>query len=215
MTAQKIEKARVHFKKVDPLLFKIVQRVDRELIKTGKSKPFRPRKQGTLFEHTLHSIVFQQLSVKAATTIHGRVCALFEKNKPTPELLLAADETLLRSAGLSRQKISYLKDLAQHFASGKINLTTVEKLPDLELIETLTQVKGIGVWTVQMLLIFRLGRHDVLPTLDLGIQKGIQRTYALRSLPKPKRVAAIGTKWSPYCSVASWYLWRSLELSEI
>jgi len=174
--------------------------------------PYRPA-DGTCGSHfgaLVRSIVFQQLSGKAAGTIHRRFCALFPNAEPTPEGVLAASDEQLRAAGLSRQKIGYLRDLAQKVHSGALPLDHVETLSDDELIAHLVQVKGIGRWTAQMFLMFKLGRENVLPELDLGIQNAIKRAYRKRRVT-PKDVLRIGAKWSPYSSIACWYLWRSLD----
>ena len=174
--------------------------------------PYRPADGtgGSHFGALVRSIVFQQLSGKAAGTIHARFCALFPGNVPTPEALLALDDAQMRAAGRSRQKIGYLRDLAAKVHSGALPLDHVETLGDDELIEHLVQVKGIGRWTAQMFLMFKLGRANVLPELDLGIQNAIKRAYRKRAV-KPKDVQRIGRCWSPYASIACWYLWRSLD----
>jgi 3-methyladenine DNA glycosylase/8-oxoguanine DNA glycosylase len=120
----------------------------------------------------------------------------------------------LRGVGLSRQKLSYLKDLASRVASSELPIESLHELPDRDVIETLVRVKGVGRWTAQMFLMFRLGRPDVLPDLDLGIQNAVQRAYRLRKRPTPERVLKLGAAWAPYRTVASWYLWRSLELAD-
>ena len=170
-----------------------------------------PRREGTHYEALVRSIVFQQLSGKAARTIHDRFRALYPRNRPRPELVRETDDASLRGAGLSRQKIGYLRDLSARVTDGSLPLAHLGRLPDDAIIEHLVQVKGIGRWTVQMFLMFRLGRPDVLPELDLGVQNAIQRAYKLRKRPTPKDVLRIGEPWRPYASVASWYLWRSLE----
>ena len=172
-----------------------------------------PRREGTHFDALVRSIVYQQLSGKAASTILGRVHALYGNRSPTPAELVATPDETLRAAGLSRQKLSYLKDLAAKVEAGAVPLAAdaIDHLGDEEIIERLVQVKGIGRWTVHMFLMFRLGRPDVLPELDLGIQNAIRRAYRLRKQPGPKDVLRIGKKWTPHASVASWYLWRSLE----
>jgi DNA-3-methyladenine glycosylase II len=129
----------------------------------------------------------------------------------SPRFALAASDESLRGAGLSRQKTAYLRDLSLKVSSGELPLEEVESMEDDDLINHLVQVKGIGRWTAQMFLMFRLGRPDVLPELDLGIQNAIRRAYRMRKRPTPKQVKRIGAKWSPHSSVASWYLWRSLE----
>jgi DNA-3-methyladenine glycosylase II len=195
--------ALAHLKKADPILAEIIARVG----------PYRlvPRRTGTHYDALVRSIVFQQLSGKAASTIHRRFSELYPGKRPRAERVLASTDAQLRSAGLSRQKIGYLRDLSARVTDGTLPLAHLGRLPDDAIIEHLVQVKGIGRWTVQMFLMFRLGRPDVLPELDLGVQNAIQRAYGLAKRPTPKEVLAIGEKWRPYASVASWYLWRSLE----
>ena len=171
---------------------------------------FKAVQDGTHFDAVARSIVYQQLSGKAAGTIHSRFLALFPGAPDAAELLRIPDE-LLRGAGLSRQKASYLRSLAEHATAGSVPFHALDALDDESVIDALVSVKGVGRWTAQMFLMFRLGRPDVLPELDLGVQKGIQRAYRLRSLPPPKKVLQIGAKWAPYRSIASWYLWRSLD----
>ncbi len=169
------------------------------------------RTEGTHFQALTRSIVFQQLSGKAAGTILNRFNALYPKNAPTPQAVLATSDETLRAVGLSRQKIAYMRDLASKVVSGELPLDQIESMSDEDLIAHLVQVKGIGRWTAQMFLMFRLGRPDVLPELDLGIQNAIKRAYRKRKRPTPKDVKKIGAKWTPHASVASWYLWRSLD----
>lgn len=174
--------------------------------------PYRPadRTSGSHFDALVRAIVFQQLSGKAAGTIHSRFCALFPDARPTPEGVLEASDEQLRAVGLSRQKIGYLRDLAARVRNGELPLDHVDTLSDDDLIAHLVQVKGIGRWTAQMFLMFKLGRADVLPELDLGIQNAIKRAYRKRKVG-PRDVQRIGKCWSPYSSVACWYLWRSLD----
>ncbi|HSC32954.1 MAG TPA: hypothetical protein VLD17_14565 [Gemmatimonadaceae bacterium] len=171
---------------------------------------FAPRSDGSHFDHVLRAIVYQQLSGRAAATIHSRVVALFD-GKPSAQALLDATDEQLRSAGLSRQKIGYLRDLAQRVHSGDLPIDRLHELADDEVIAALTRVKGIGRWTAHMFLMFRLGRPDVLPDLDLGIRKAIQLAYRLRRMPNSDRVHAIGAAWAPHRTIACWYLWRSLD----
>jgi 3-methyladenine DNA glycosylase/8-oxoguanine DNA glycosylase len=169
------------------------------------------RTDGTHYDALLRSIVYQQLSGKAAGTILARFRALYPDDTPTPEAVLATSDQTLRGVGLSRQKIGYLRDLSSKVASGELPLDHVDRLDDEALIAHLVQIKGIGRWTAQMFLMFRLGRPDVLPELDLGIQNAIKKLYRKRKRPTPKDVKKIGAKWSPHASVACWYLWRSLD----
>lgn len=168
-----------------------------------------------LFAVLAEAIIYQQLSGKAAATIHGRVCALFPETQhgPSPEQILAASDESLRAAGLSRPKLLALRDLAQRTASGELpTLAAVRRLDDAEIIERLTRVRGIGRWTVEMLLMFRLGRADVLPCDDYGIRKGFQLVFRHPELPRRADLEKRGARWQPYRTVASWYLWRALEL---
>ncbi len=192
-----------HLKRVDPVLARVIESVG----------PCRLpiRSEGTHFQALARSIVFQQLSGKAAGTIHGRFAALFANGDPEPSSMLTFTDVQLRGVGLSRQKIGYLRDLSKKVVSGALPLDEVDRMNDDELIAHLVQVKGIGRWTAQMFLMFRLGRRNVLPELDLGIQNAIRRAYGKRKRPSPKQVRAIGAKWSPHSTVACWYLWRSLE----
>jgi DNA-3-methyladenine glycosylase II len=196
-----------HLKRADPILAAVIDRVG--------ACTLVPRREGTHFDALLRAIVYQQLSGKAAATIHGRVVDLYGR-APAPKDLIDTPDESLRGAGLSRQKLSYIKDLAAKVESGLVPLdeSEIDRLSDDEIIDRLVQVKGIGRWTVHMFLIFRLGRPDVLPELDLGVQNAIRRAYRLRKQPKPNDVRRIGAKWSPYASIASWYLWRSLETPE-
>ncbi|AFY36095.1 DNA-3-methyladenine glycosylase [Calothrix sp. PCC 7507] len=168
---------------------------------------------GDLFYSLSRSILYQQLSGKAAAAIHHRFLQLYaDEPFPTPEAVLNTTDETLRGVGISRPKVVYLKDLAQNILNGLPTLTELEAMEDEAIIKILTQVKGIGRWTVQMLLIFRLHRPDVLPVDDLGIRSGIRRIYSLPELPDKKTVEKLGQQWKPYCTVASWYIWRSLEL---
>ncbi|HEY4129051.1 MAG TPA: DNA-3-methyladenine glycosylase [Gemmatimonadaceae bacterium] len=169
------------------------------------------RAEGTHYDVLVRSIVFQQLSGKAAGTILSRFRALYLDDTPTPDAVLATSDEVLRSAGLSRQKIGYLRDLSSKVMSGELPLDHVDQLDDEDVIAHLVQIKGIGRWTAQMFLMFRLGRPNVLPELDLGIQNAIKKVYRKRKRPTPKDVKKIGAKWSPHASVACWYLWRSLD----
>ena len=162
------------------------------------------------FAMLARAIVFQQLSTKAATTIHDRLVESLGGSM-TPEALAGLDEPRFRAAGISRQKAAYLRDLAEKVAAGSVPLDQVDSLPDDEVIAALTAVKGIGRWTAEMFLIFRLQRPDVLPVGDLGIQNAIQKVYRLRKKPTPGRMRRIAAAWQPYRSVACWYLWRSLD----
>ena len=177
--------------------------------------PFRiQRKQRpSIFVALAEAIVYQQLTGKAAATIFGRLCALFPDaaNGPAAEQILGASEEELRGAGLSRSKLLSLRDLAQRAVSGEIPTPIeIRGMDDEAIIERLTEIRGIGRWTAEMLLIFHLGRPDVLPVDDYGVRKGFAVAYD-RELPSPKELAAFGIRWQPYRTVASWYLWRAVE----
>lgn len=159
------------------------------------------------------SIVSQQLSTKAAATIFGRFQALFSPDAPlSAQAVLALDEQSLRGVGLSGQKVRYLRDLCERIVDGRLVLDEIELLDDEAVIARLTEVKGFGRWTAEMFLMFRLHRPDVLPVGDLGIVNAVQRLYGLRSKPDAKKLIRLGEAWRPYRSVASWYLWQSLQM---
>jgi DNA-3-methyladenine glycosylase II len=162
------------------------------------------------FAMLARAIVFQQLSTKAATTIHNRLLESLG-GAMSPESLATLDEARFRAAGISRQKAAYLRDLAEKVAGGTVPLPHVDEMPDEEVVAALTAIKGIGRWTAEMFLIFRLQRPDVLPVGDLGIQNAIQKAYGLRKKPTPDRMRKLAAAWQPYRSVACWYLWRSLD----
>jgi DNA-3-methyladenine glycosylase II len=192
-----------HLRVADPTLAKVIDEV-------GACK-FKPRADGTHFDAIIRSIVYQQISGKAAATILGRLHELYGGRAPSADELLDTSEEDLRAAGLSRQKQGYLRDLAAKAAAHQVEFERFDELPDEEIVSELTSIKGVGPWTAQIFLMFRLGRADVLPVADLGIQKAIQRAWRLRKLPKPAQVAKIGARWAPHRTIASWYLWRSLD----
>ena len=175
-----------------------------------------PRTEGSHFDHLTRNIVYQQLSGAAAGTIHGRFVERCGGGKtPTPEQLLAIDVELLRSCGLSAAKVAAIRDLALHVSDNRLPLDKLESMNDADIIESLVAVRGIGVWTAQMFLMFRLGRPDVLPVLDLGVRKGAQRIYRMRKLPDAARLEKTAKSWKPWRSVASWYCWRILDLDNV
>jgi DNA-3-methyladenine glycosylase II len=165
------------------------------------------------YEALLESIAYQSISGKAAATIFGRIKALSSNGRPpSPEEMLKISKAKLRKAGLSGAKVAAMKDLAKKAIEGIVpTLEEAEKLPDEELVERLVSVRGIGAWTVEMFLIFRLGRPDVLPIHDLGVKKGWSITYGKKHMPKPKELLAFGERWRPYRTVASWYMWRACQ----
>jgi len=194
-----------HIRRVDPELAAVIRRAGR----CG----LEPRLRHPPFEELLEAIVYQQLSGKAAATIYGRVRALYPRRRALdPAALLDTPDDALRGAGLSRAKLAAARDLAAKTIEGVVpTAAALRRMPDDEIVARLTAVRGVGRWTVEMLLIFRLGRPDVLPIHDLGIQKGFQLTYGTRQRPKPDRIERHGERWRPFRSVASWYLWRATD----
>jgi DNA-3-methyladenine glycosylase II len=168
----------------------------------------------TPYEALLEAIVYQSISGKAAATIFARIKALGANGScPTPQEILATSKEVLREAGLSYAKAAAMKDLAQKTVEGVVpTMEEAHALSDDELVARLISVKGIGAWTVEMFLIFRLGRPDVLPIHDYGVQKGFALTYGKKVIPKPRELAAFGERWRPYRTVASWYMWRAIEV---
>jgi 3-methyladenine DNA glycosylase/8-oxoguanine DNA glycosylase len=167
----------------------------------------------SIFYALSRSIVYQQLAGAAAAAIMARVEALFPKGRMTPKNLLELEDAVLRSAGLSQNKLAALRDLAAKCLDGTVpSKRALARMADEEIIERVSQVRGIGRWTVEMLLIFRLGRPNVLPVDDYGVRKGMQRLYKLRELPNKAAMRRRARKWEPWCSVASWYMWRCAEL---
>jgi DNA-3-methyladenine glycosylase II len=201
-------KAHRHLANTDPRMARLIARSRRYNIAPAVS--IRP------FDALAESIAYQQLSGKAAATIFGRVRALYPKRKwLDPEQLLATPDESLRAAGLSRAKTAALKDLAAKTIDGTVpSGRALLRMSDDEIIARLTQVRGIGRWTVEMLLLFDLGRPDVWPVDDYGVRKGFAKTFGRRKLPTPKQLVKIGEKWRPYRSVAAWYFWRALDQPE-
>jgi DNA-3-methyladenine glycosylase II len=163
------------------------------------------------FSALVRAIVGQQLSTKAAATIYRRFVELLPGQQVSAASIACATDDELRAVGLSRQKSAYLRDLCARVADGRLQLDALDRMTDEEVITALSQVKGIGRWTAEMFLIFRLHRPDVLPVGDLGIVNAVKKVYRLRKKPTPERIVKIGEAWRPYRSVASWYLWRSLD----
>ena len=176
-----------------------------------KVGPYKIRYLEPDFETLIKSIVYQQLSGKVAATIFARLVAAAGDGTLTPETALEVTPRKMRALGLSRQKIGYIRDIAGHALSGQTDFAALRKAPDEEVIRVLTSLKGVGVWTAHMFLIFALRRKDVLPSGDLGIRAAVRKWYNLDAPPKPAEVEQVGEKWRPYRTVASWYLWRSLE----
>jgi DNA-3-methyladenine glycosylase II len=196
-----MRKAILHLKKSDPVMRAIIDRVG----------AYKIQHREPSFETLVRSIVYQQLSGKVASVILGRLIALLPDGVVTPEAILKLTPARMRKAGLSKQKTAYIRDLARKTNKGHVKFEALADLTDLEVIEHLTQVKGIGVWTAHMFLIFALRRPDVLATGDLGVRIAIQKAYELAELPLPKQVEELAAPWRPYSSVAVWYLWRSLD----
>jgi len=187
------------------------------LIARSRRYDIKPNGLVCPFDALAESIAYQQLSGKAAATIWGRVRALFPRRKYLdPKLVLATPDRKLRAAGLSRSKVAALKDLAAKTIDGTVPTTrALAKMTDEEIIERLVSVRGIGRWTVEMLLLFDLGRPDVWPAADYGVQKGLAKTFGKRKLPTPKQMIKLGKKFQPYRSVAAWYFWRALDKPEV
>jgi DNA-3-methyladenine glycosylase II len=218
-----IRRATAHLKLADPVMAGLIERVG----------PFRPALRPATFEALVRSIVFQQLAGAAARTIFERLRQAAEQaNTPapantglgrgtpspldggcgvTPETILVLSEERMRACGLSRQKLSYIRDLAERTQSGYINFAQLPDMSDEDIIEHLTRVKGIGVWSAQMFLMFALGRMDVMPTADFGLNSAIRKWYRKRKVPKPRQLLKPAEPWRPYRTLACWYLWRSLD----
>jgi 3-methyladenine DNA glycosylase/8-oxoguanine DNA glycosylase len=199
-------KALRHLAQADELLGRLIESV-------GPCR-LKPVPRRSPFEALVKSVAYQQLNGKAATAIFGRFKALYpDRRFPTPEALLATPDERLRSAGLSRAKVAAIKSLATHTVSGVVpSAREIARMTDEEVLERLTAVRGVGPWTVQMLLIFTLGRMDVLPTTDYGVRKGFALLYGWPELPTPRELEAHGEKWRPHRTTAAWYFWRALEL---
>ena len=196
-----MRKAIHHLKKADPILAAII----------AKAGPYRIEYREPVFQTLVRFIVYQQLSGKAALTIFNRLAEAAKVNPMTPEAILRLRPQRMRTLGLSKQKIVYIRELARLTRDGDIQFERLPAMEDAAIIETLTRVKGVGVWTVQMFLMFALQRPNVLPVGDLGVRAAMKRAYGLSELPKPQEMERIAAAWHPYCSIASWYLWRSLE----
>jgi len=196
-------KARLHLTKADPVLARIIAEVG--------ALGIAPRRER--FQALARAIIFQQLAGAAANAIYGRFVALFpDMEFPTPEQVLAKSDAELRSVGLSEKKALYIKDLATHVRDGKLNFDSFHQMTDDEIVAHLTQVKGIGKWTAEMFLMFHLGRPDVMPGDDLGVQNAVKRHYRMRQRPNRKRLLKHAERWRPYRTAAAWYLWRSLDI---
>lgn len=216
LTPARLKSAVEHLRAADPVMKAIIERV---------GPPKIPRREAT-FAAVARSIAFQQLNGKAATTIFDRLlrqCHLCNGNGAgaisstnwtaiTPEAILSLSDEQMRAIGFSRAKASYLRDLSEKTQNGILNFTEIPAMADDDVVAHLTQVKGIGVWSAQMFLMFALHRPDVMPTADFGLNNAIRRAYHKRAMPKPKQVLRVAEPWRPYRTVASWYLWRSLDV---
>ena len=206
MSLEDFARARRALMRRDPVLAPVIRKhKHRTILDTPLIDPFAA---------LVRTIASQQLSTKAAATIHRRVLDLMPGGVATPEAVEGTTDEQLRAAGLSRQKIAYVRDLARHATSGELSLHTLSTLSDEDVITAITKVKGLGRWSAEMFLMFRLHRADVLPVDDLGIVVAVHRLYGLRKRPKPDRLRKIAEPWRPYRTVACWYLWRSLENRE-
>ena len=198
-------------RKADPVMAGLIERYgdpDGVLARRG-------RRPGDAYGALLRSIVGQQLSSKAARTIYERLIARFGNRTPTPRELLDTDPEEIRAAGLSRAKVAFLRDLAEHVEDGELDLERLPELPDDEVLDQLTRVKGLGPWTVDMFLMFHLGRPDVLPVGDQGIKRAVQIEYGLEELPDPPELERIAEPWRPHRTLACLYLWRSLDSTPV
>ena len=196
-----MKKAIHHLRKADPVLASIIERVG----------PYTMQYREPVFQTLVRSIVYQQLSGKAALTIFNRLLAAARTEPVTPEAILNLRPQKMRTLGLSQQKVTYIRELARMTRDGEIQFEKLGELEDAAVIAHLTRVKGVGVWTVHMFLMFALRRPDVLPVGDLGVRMAIKKAYGLAELPTPAEMEKIAASWRPWSSVASWYLWRSLE----
>ena len=197
-----LKEAEAHLARVDPVMRRIVKAIGPAPLRVNRTPAFAA---------LLESIVYQQITGQAAAAIHARLCKALGRRCPRPADVLSASDATLRAAGLSGVKVKYMRDLAERATAG-LPLRALSRLEDEQVVEALVQVKGIGRWTAEMFLMFRLLRPDVLPVGDYGIRKAMQQAYRLRALPKPDVMQRIAAPWRPYRSVACWYLWRLTEL---
>jgi 3-methyladenine DNA glycosylase/8-oxoguanine DNA glycosylase len=196
-----VEAARRHIQRRDPVLRRIVRAVG----------PLELELRATPYQSLFRALLYQQLAGPAAAAIERRLLALSGGRVPEPRELLALSPEEMRGAGISRQKAGYLHSLAEHAASGGLDLRRLARMSDEDAIAAVTEIRGVGPWTADMLLIFCLGRPDVLPVGDLGIQKAIKESYGLEAIPNAAAMIEIGEPWRPYRSAATWYLWRSID----
>ena len=196
-----MRKAIRHLKAADPVLASVIERAG----------PYKIQYREPIFQTLVRSIVYQQLSGKAALTIFNRLAEGVKATPMTPEAVLKLRVPTLRKLGLSQRKAAYIRELARLTRGGEVQFERLPAMKDDEIIAALTRVKGVGVWTVHMFLIFALRRPNVLPVGDLGVRAAMKKAYGLDELPKPAEMQRVAASWHPYCSIATWYLWRSLE----
>jgi DNA-3-methyladenine glycosylase II len=201
MTSYDLDTAIKHLRKQDPVLGELIQRVG----------PYEMREGRNAFEVMLRTIVSQQLSGKAAESIYGRLATAMGSRSPKPEHLLVLNEEQLRACGLSRSKAAYVRNVAEHFGENRYTLRSFDKLEDEAVIDALTSIKGVGEWSAHIFLMFALRRADVFPIGDLGLRKGMMKTYKLRKNTKPARFHKIAEAWRPYRTVGSLYMWRNYD----
>lgn len=205
LTPRSIKAAVAAIAATDPRMARAIERVG--------PCTLEPRREGTHFDHLARAIVYQQLAGAAAATIYGRFVAnCGTDGAPTPEAVLAHEEATMRACGLSTAKTAAIRDLARHVVDGRLPLDQLDTMSDSEIIDALVAVRGIGPWTAQMFLMFRLWRADVLPVLDLGVRKGAQQIYNMRALPEADRLEKVARTWRPWATIGSWYCWRVLDL---
>ncbi|MBM4386074.1 MAG: DNA-3-methyladenine glycosylase 2 family protein [Deltaproteobacteria bacterium] len=203
LDAAKLGEATRHLARADAKLARVIE----------AHGPCTLTPRGDPYRYLVRSILYQQLAGKAAATIERRFKAGFGGRVPPPALLAKQRDAKLRTFGLSRQKAAAVKAVASAFDSGLVSARRIPHMHDDAVVESVTQIRGVGEWTAHMLLMFALGRPDVLPTGDYGVRKGAQKLYGLRDLPKPDALAAIAAPWRPFRSVGAWYLWRALEIT--
>lgn len=202
LDAALLAEAALHLRRADARLARVIE----------AHGPCTIAPRGDPYRYLVRSILYQQLAGKAAATIERRFKAGFGGRVPAPPVLAVQRDAKLRAFGLSRQKVAAVKAVAAAFAAGEVNARRLPHLADDAIVESVTQIRGVGEWTAHMLLMFSLGRPDVLPVGDYGVRKGAQKLYGLADLPKPDVLAKIAAPWRPFRSVGSWYLWRALEL---
>lgn len=198
-----LRKAEAHLREADPVLAALIEQFG----------PYTPRPGTDPYSALVRAILYQQLAGAAARAIDRKWRALYgeDGHTPSPAEVLGTSDEQFRSAGVSRQKAGYLRDLAQHIVDDRLDFATIGRLPDGEVIARLIDVHGIGEWTAHMFLMFELGRPDVLPVGDLGVRKGMQVSYHLEAMPTPGQARELGARWAPYRSVGAWYMWRAVE----